>query len=122
MVLFIVFIIMNMHNCLGRKVEMKISGTVKNDLDKKALEAMKSWKAFFKNDYSIFIDLFYSQYSSSIYDLDKNLKSTIYEPICFYSIPIPEKNSNIDIYSLGADQQIGGDGMNKDIGNWNLNE
>lgn len=95
---FIVFIIMNMHNCLGRKVEMKISGTVKNDLDKKALEAMKSWKAFFKNDYSIFIDLFYSQYSSSIYDLDKNLKSTIYDPICFYSIPIPEKSGNIDIY------------------------
>ena len=39
-----------------------------------------------------------------------------------YQFSNPGKNSNIDIYSLGADQQIGGDGMNKDIGNWNLNE
>lgn len=95
---FIVFLINSMHNCLGRKVDMKISGTVKTDLDKKALEAMKSWKAFFKDDYSIFIDLFYSQHSSSIFDLDNNLKSTIYDPICYYSIPIPENMAKIDIY------------------------
>lgn len=95
---FILFLINSMHNCLSRRVEMKISGTIKNDLDKKALEAMKSWKAFFKDDYSIFIDLFYSQHSSSIYDLDKNLKSTIYDPICYYTIPIPMNKDNINIY------------------------
>ena len=39
-----------------------------------------------------------------------------------YQFSNPGKNRNIDIFSLGADQQIGGDGMNKDIGNWNLNE
>ena len=59
---------------------------------------MKSWKSFFKDDYSIFIDLFYSQLSSSIYDLDKNLKSTIYDPICYYTIPIPKNKDNINIY------------------------
>jgi general secretion pathway protein G len=27
---------------------------------------------------------------------------------------------DVDVYSLGADGQIGGDGINADIGNWNL--
>jgi len=39
-----------------------------------------------------------------------------------YQFSNPGKNRNIDIFSLGADQQIGGDGMNRDIGNWNLND
>ena len=39
-----------------------------------------------------------------------------------YQFSNPGKNRNIDIFSLGADKQIGGDGMNKDVGNWNLNE
>ena len=37
---------------------MTISGKIKNDLDKKAFEAMKSWKLFFKDDYSFFINQF----------------------------------------------------------------
>lgn len=32
----------------------------------------------------------------------------------------PGVHGQIDIYSLGADKQEGGDGMNADIGNWNL--
>jgi general secretion pathway protein G len=32
----------------------------------------------------------------------------------------PGKNSKIDIFSLGADSQLGGNGNDKDIGNWNL--
>ena len=39
-----------------------------------------------------------------------------------YQFSNPGINRNIDIFSLGADQQIGGDGMNRDIGNWNLND
>lgn len=76
---------------------MTINGKIINDLDKKAFEAMKSWKTFFKDDYSFIVEKFYSQHSSSIYDLDKNLKSTIYEPICYYTLPIPNKE-NIDLY------------------------
>ncbi|HET8552307.1 MAG TPA: type II secretion system major pseudopilin GspG [Gammaproteobacteria bacterium] len=33
----------------------------------------------------------------------------------------PGTHGAIDIYSLGADGQPGGDGINSDIGNWNLN-
>jgi len=32
----------------------------------------------------------------------------------------PGQHREIDIYSLGADGQIGGDGINADIGNWGL--
>ncbi len=34
----------------------------------------------------------------------------------------PGVHGPIDIYSLGADGQEGGEGINADIGNWNLNE
>lgn len=33
----------------------------------------------------------------------------------------PGTHGTIDIYSLGADGQPGGEGINSDIGNWNLN-
>ncbi len=32
----------------------------------------------------------------------------------------PGQNGTIDVYSLGADGQLGGEGQNADIGNWNL--
>jgi len=37
-----------------------------------------------------------------------------------YQYLSPGQRSAIDIYSLGADGQIGGEGSNADIGNWNL--
>ncbi len=32
----------------------------------------------------------------------------------------PGQHGDLDIYSLGADGQQGGDGINADLGNWNL--
>ena len=95
---FIVFLISNMHNALSKKVSMSISGKIVNDLDKKALEAYKSWKLFFKDDYSIFVDLFYGQHSSSIFSLDKKLLSTTYEPFCYLTLPIPINENKVNIY------------------------
>ena len=37
-----------------------------------------------------------------------------------YQYSNPGKKSKIDIFSLGADNQLGGNGNDKDIGNWNL--
>ena len=34
----------------------------------------------------------------------------------------PGIHGEVDVYSLGADGQLGGDGTNADIGNWNLDE
>ena len=39
-----------------------------------------------------------------------------------YQFDNPGRNNKIDIYSYGADQKPGGSGIDKDIGNWNLNE
>ena len=37
-----------------------------------------------------------------------------------YQYSYPGQHSEIDIYSLGADGQPGGENENKDLGNWNL--
>ena len=37
-----------------------------------------------------------------------------------YQYLSPGENGEIDIYSLGADRSLGGEGFNADIGNWNL--
>ena len=37
-----------------------------------------------------------------------------------YQYLSPGENGDIDIYSLGADRAVGGDGYAADIGNWNL--
>ena len=92
---FLVFMIDSMHNGLCKKVNMVITGNVENDLDKCALEAMKNWKLFFKDNYSIFVDLFYSQLSSTIYSLDGKKLSTTYQPCCFYTLPIKSNSNNL---------------------------
>jgi ubiquitin C-terminal hydrolase len=92
---FLVFLVENMHNALCKKVNMYITGSVENDLDKCALDAMKNWKIFFKDNYSIFVELFYSQISSAIYSLEGKLLSTNYQPTCFYTLPIDEKSKTL---------------------------
>ena len=37
-----------------------------------------------------------------------------------YAIP-PKRSQNFDVYTYGADHEEGGDGVNADIGNWDLN-
>ena len=39
-----------------------------------------------------------------------------------YLYQYPGQNMEFDIWSLGADGQAGGEGVNKDVGNWNLDE
>jgi len=51
--------------------------------------------------------------------LDKLPKDPWGKPYLYLS---PGQHSQIDIYSLGADGQPGGEGVDADIGNWNLDE
>lgn len=37
-----------------------------------------------------------------------------------YQYLYPGQNGEFDVYTLGADQQPGGEGINSDIGNWNI--
>ena len=39
-----------------------------------------------------------------------------------YQYLSPGDNGTVDIFSLGADGQEGGEGVNADIGNWNMQD
>lgn len=39
-----------------------------------------------------------------------------------YQYLSPGEHSSIDIFTLGADNQEGGEGLNQDIGNWNIQD
>jgi general secretion pathway protein G len=51
--------------------------------------------------------------------LDKAPKDPWGKPYQYLS---PGQHGDIDIYSLGADGQPGGEGVDADIGNWNLDD
>ena len=94
---FLVFMIDNMHEDLSKEVIIKISGKVINDIDKMALDAMKMWKTFFKDSYSILVELFYGQLVSTI-EYDGHISSRMYDPCCFFTLPMPNDINNINIY------------------------
>lgn len=93
---FLVFFIDSLHESLCKKVEINITGSIKNDLDKIAYESMTKWKEYFKNCYSKIIELFYGQMVTFI-EVDNVIKSRSYNPICFFTLPIQNKE-NINIY------------------------
>ena len=101
---FLVFIIDSMHEAISREVVVTINGNIITKVDKMAYDAMKTWKSHFKNNYSKIIDLFYGQLASKITSLEghKEILSNNYDPICFFTLPIPNisKNNqeNITIY------------------------
>ncbi|WP_299019967.1 type II secretion system major pseudopilin GspG [uncultured Photobacterium sp.] len=39
-----------------------------------------------------------------------------------YNYVMPGEHGAVDVFSLGADGQEGGDGVNADIGNWNMHD
>ena len=51
---------------MSRKVAMNLRGTVHNEIDKQAKEALKTYMQFFNNDYSFIIDTFYGQMHSKL--------------------------------------------------------
>ena len=86
---FLLFIINTLHEGLSSEVIIKISGKVLNPLDKFALGAMKQWKNHFKDIHSVIIDIFYSQLFSLTKCPDCPNVSIVYNPICYYILPIP---------------------------------
>ena len=68
----------SLHDSLSREVNITISGEVKNNTDKMALEAMKTWKLHFNDSYSEIVALFYGQYVSTISSLEGEVLSRNY--------------------------------------------
>ena len=98
---FLVFFIDQLHEEIKRKVSITISGSIINNKDKMAFDAMTQWKSFFKNNYSEIINIFYGQLVSRIYVTENNNyqeKSSNYSPICFFNLSIPQTSNETDIY------------------------
>ena len=83
---FLVFFIDNLHEALSKEVNITILGEVINDLDKKALEAMKQWKEYFKESYSKIIEIFYGQIISTTQSIDKKYISHSYKVAKFGAV------------------------------------
>lgn len=97
---FLIFLIDNMHTALERAVNINITGEPKTQLDQLALQAARSWKNFFKDKYSIFVDLFYGQYVSyieAVEEVPKPEQSFNYDPFCVVSIELPPSKHNLSL-------------------------
>jgi len=90
---FLVFFIDTMHNALSQEVSITISGEVKNNIDKMATESMNRWKQYFKNDYSIFVEIFYGQLCTKIICPGCKHFVYTYDPFCYLSVPLPDNVS-----------------------------
>ena len=87
---FLQFFLESLHDSLSREVNMTITGDPKNDFDKLAIEAYKSFKQFFKNDYSEIIKIFYGQFLSTNKRIEKGKPhlSRNYDPFNILSLEI----------------------------------
>lgn len=96
---FLEFVIDSMHTGLSREVEISITGNPITPIDHMAIKAMEQWKKYFKDNYSIFVDLFYGQYVSKIISTGcEEIESSLsYEPFCYCSIPI--HNNDCTLYN-----------------------
>ena len=94
---FLMLLIDSLHDALSREVDITISGKVKNDTDKLALEAMKTWKIHFNDSYSEIVALFYGQYITSISSLEGEVLSRNFDPFCYLTVPIPTDKDEIKL-------------------------
>jgi len=95
---FITILFDLLHKCLEHKISFDISGKIKTNYDKIAVDSIKYWKTFFEKGYSIIIKQTYSQLLSVTNCPNCEYNTTNHDPIQYISLPI--KKNNIDIYSL----------------------
>lgn len=87
---FLVNLINMLHNGMSFKMDYTLTGEVKTEQDKHAMEAYKRWKGFFEADYSIFVKHFYSQYISKTECPECDYVTYSYDPSLIVHLPIPD--------------------------------
>ena len=96
---FMVFIIDCFHNALKRKVEMNISGQVKNNKDILAKECFAMIKKMYSETYSELLNIFYGIHVSQIISKDKTtILSAKPEPFILIDLPFPLNTKECTIY------------------------
>ncbi len=96
---FLILLLDSLHDALSRETEMKISGTVKNSMDKLNLMAYKNFIQHFENDYSIFVKLFIGQIKTHTIG-DCGHESIIFDPIKFFPLIVPSSNTPVKLEQL----------------------
>ncbi len=108
------FLMEQLHLGLAHKINFTISGTAKNKIDEMAIEAAKSWKAFFGNEYSEIVKLFYGQEYSLITCPKCGFESGTYQPMNRINIPVPDMGMSRESVSLKDCLQIYSEGETLD--------
>ena len=96
---FLQFFLECAHTGLAKEVNMNIKGTPRNDYDKLAINAYKSFSQFFKNDYSEIVKIFYGQFYSRVKKITQTNEenSSSFEPFNSLSLEIVDKNGSITL-------------------------
>ena len=72
---------------------MNIKGKAQNKFDKLAIEACDSYMKFFKQDYSVILEIFYGQYFTQFdtFSENKHEKSKTFDPFSMLSLELIDK-------------------------------
>lgn len=90
---FILFLFENIHDMVKIEVEMKIKGTAMNALDEMAKKCYARFIDIHRNDYSLFVKLFYFMTVTTNKCIQTNRHvSESYQSNFILDIPIPKKN------------------------------
>ncbi len=92
---FLQFLLETLHNSLSREVNMTISGTAENEMDKHAINANKDWIKYFDKEYSEIVKIFYGQFFSKVTRNNNNETSITYEPFNTLCLEIDNQFNNI---------------------------
>jgi ubiquitin C-terminal hydrolase len=107
---FLIFVIDCFHTAISRKVNMTISGKIKDDRDKTAVKCFEKIKQMFQNDYSEIWNLFYGVHISQLEHAETGEKlSMVPEPYFIINLPIPANNKSpslIDCFDLYVEGEI----------------
>jgi len=107
---FLIFVIDCFHTALSRKVNMSISGKVKDERDKTAVKCFEKIKQMYENDYSEIWNLFYGIHISQLeHAASGEVLSMVPEPYFIINLPIPANNKSpslIDCFELYVEGEI----------------
>lgn len=111
---FLLFIVDAFHMALHNQVNVKIKGTVKNDMDKVAVKCFGVIKTMYEKEYSVMLDHFYGISLTYITNMSGEVMSLNPEPYMMLNLPIPLKKNVtfkecLDLYC--QDEKLDGDNM-----------
>jgi len=96
---FLQFLLEILHTGLSREVIMDVEGQAENEFDELAINAYKTFKRFFEDEYSDIVKLFYGQFFTKleITTEEKTEENYSFEPFSMLSLDIPEHD--VDLYT-----------------------